>query len=176
MARATRYAPGADSIEHATGMDEATIAEMARRKTFYVPTIDHNRYYVDNYRKLNYPPSAVDDCRLHCTQPGDRAAGVPRRGALRHGSERGVHDVWRKHARAGMVRQSWNDAGTGAARRHAPTERNCSAWRNRWARSGPASLPISRRLRGDPLADIDVVIQKVRWVMKGGAVVVDRTK
>jgi len=28
---------------------------------------------------------------------------------------------------------------------------------------------------GDPLADIDVVINKVRWVMKGGAVVVDRT-
>ena len=29
---------------------------------------------------------------------------------------------------------------------------------------------------GDPLADIDVVINKVRWVMKGGAVVVDRTR
>ena len=31
-------------------------------------------------------------------------------------------------------------------------------------------------VEGDPLADIEVVIQKVRWVMKGGAVVVDRTK
>ena len=31
-------------------------------------------------------------------------------------------------------------------------------------------------LEGDPLADIQVAIQKVRWVMKGGAVVVDRTK
>jgi len=28
---------------------------------------------------------------------------------------------------------------------------------------------------GDPLTDIDVVISKVRWVMKGGAVVVDKT-
>src|SRR4029077_1732844 len=28
---------------------------------------------------------------------------------------------------------------------------------------------------GDPLADIAVVIDKVRWVMKGGAVVVDQT-
>src|SRR5262245_55329797 len=33
---------GADSIEHATDMDDETIAEMARRGTFYVPTIDHN--------------------------------------------------------------------------------------------------------------------------------------
>jgi imidazolonepropionase-like amidohydrolase len=27
---------------------------------------------------------------------------------------------------------------------------------------------------GNPLADIDVAISKVKWVMKGGAVVVDR--
>jgi len=30
-------------------------------------------------------------------------------------------------------------------------------------------------VEGDPLADIDVAVSKVRWVMKGGAVVVDRT-
>ncbi len=30
-------------------------------------------------------------------------------------------------------------------------------------------------VEGDPLADIEVVINKVRWVMKGGAVVVDKT-
>jgi hypothetical protein len=56
-----QIATGADSIEHATGMDDATIAEMARRKTFYVPTIDHNRYYADNYRKLNYPVRSMDE-------------------------------------------------------------------------------------------------------------------
>ncbi len=31
-------------------------------------------------------------------------------------------------------------------------------------------------LDGDPLTDIDVVINKVRWVMKGGAVVIDKSK
>jgi imidazolonepropionase-like amidohydrolase len=51
---------GPDSIEHATGRDDATIAETARRKTFYAPTIDHNRYCADNYRKLNYPARSVD--------------------------------------------------------------------------------------------------------------------
>jgi hypothetical protein len=29
---------------------------------------------------------------------------------------------------------------------------------------------------GDPLADINVVLNKVKWVMKGGAVVADKTK
>ena len=31
-------------------------------------------------------------------------------------------------------------------------------------------------VEGDPLADINVVLTKVRWVMKGGAVVVDKTR
>ena len=35
---------GADSVEHPADMDDATIAEMARKKIFYVPTIDHNRF------------------------------------------------------------------------------------------------------------------------------------
>jgi len=31
-------------------------------------------------------------------------------------------------------------------------------------------------VEGDPLADINVVLTKVRWVMKGGTVVVDKTR
>jgi imidazolonepropionase-like amidohydrolase len=51
---------GADSIEHATDMDDETIAEMARRGTFYVPTIDHNRYYVDNADKYGFYAGSTD--------------------------------------------------------------------------------------------------------------------
>src|SRR6266566_2205248 len=43
---------GADSVEHATDMDDATIREMAKRGTFYVPTVDHNRYYIENGDKI----------------------------------------------------------------------------------------------------------------------------
>jgi len=39
---------GTDSLEHATDMDDQTIAEMVKRKTYYAPTIDHNQYYVEN--------------------------------------------------------------------------------------------------------------------------------
>jgi imidazolonepropionase-like amidohydrolase len=31
-------------------------------------------------------------------------------------------------------------------------------------------------VEGDPLADINVIINHVKWVMKGGAVVVDKTR
>src|SRR5215831_4159197 len=48
-----------DSLEHATDMDDDTIKELARGKTFYVPTIDHNRYYAEYHEQFNYSPDAV---------------------------------------------------------------------------------------------------------------------
>ena len=39
---------GCDTLEHATGIDDATLAEMVRKKIWYVPTIDHNQYYLEN--------------------------------------------------------------------------------------------------------------------------------
>ena len=38
---------GADSIEHGADVDDETFAEMVKRGTVWVPTIDHNRYYID---------------------------------------------------------------------------------------------------------------------------------
>jgi imidazolonepropionase-like amidohydrolase len=52
---------GADSLEHATDMDQQTITEMINRKTYYVPTIDHNQYYVENADGVFYfPPGAKE--------------------------------------------------------------------------------------------------------------------
>src|SRR6202140_3408778 len=39
---------GVDSLEHATDMDDQTIAEIVKKKIFYVPTMAHNQYYVEN--------------------------------------------------------------------------------------------------------------------------------
>ena len=41
-------------------------------------------------------------------------------------------------------------------------------------RVSPGAFADLVAVDGDPLADIDVVISRVRWVMKGGAVVVDK--
>lgn len=38
---------GAVSIEHAVGMDEEALHEMARNGTYYVPTLSHYAYYVE---------------------------------------------------------------------------------------------------------------------------------
>src|SRR5437763_10092751 len=51
---------GTDSLEHATDMDDATIAEMAKRATYYVPTIDHNRYYIAHREEFGYDQAVAD--------------------------------------------------------------------------------------------------------------------
>jgi imidazolonepropionase-like amidohydrolase len=42
-------------------------------------------------------------------------------------------------------------------------------------RIAPGYFADITAVEGDPLADIGVVTDKVRWVMKGGTVVVDKT-
>ena len=50
---------GADSVEHGIDLDDETIAEMAKRGTVWVPTIDHNRYYVDAKDEYGFAPEAI---------------------------------------------------------------------------------------------------------------------
>src|SRR5439155_3402578 len=50
---------GADSVEHGIDLDDETLAEMVRRGTVWVPTIDHNRYYVDAKDEFGFKPEAI---------------------------------------------------------------------------------------------------------------------
>jgi imidazolonepropionase-like amidohydrolase len=47
---------------------------------------------------------------------------------------------------------------------------------DRLGRLKPGYLADIAAVEGNPLENIDVAIKNVRWVMKGGAVVVDKTK
>src|SRR4029453_18137190 len=50
---------GADSVEHGIELDEDTLKEMAKRGTVWVPTIDHNRYYVDAKDEYGFAPETI---------------------------------------------------------------------------------------------------------------------
>ena len=167
---------GADSVEHAAGMDDATIAEMARRKIFYVPTIDHNRYYADNYLKLNYPAKAVDDLNGFIQRNLETARKAFRAGVrIAMGSD-AVYTMFGENTRelgwfvkAGMTpEEALRTATTNAAELLGMPE-TLGAIR-------PGAIADLAAVEGDPLVDIQAVILKVRWVMKGGEVVIDRTK
>jgi imidazolonepropionase-like amidohydrolase len=167
---------GTDSLEHATDMDDATIAEMVRRKTFYVPTIDHNRYYADNYRKLNYPPRAVDDLNDFIRRNLETARKAFRAGVRFAMGSDAVYTMFGENTRelewfvkAGMTPEQALKTATTNGAELLGMEQSLGAIR-------PGYFADIVAVEGNPLDDIQVAIHKVRWVMKSGAVVIDKTK
>ena len=166
---------GVDSLEHATDMDDATIAEMVRRKTFYVPTIDHNRYYVDNYKKLNYPPEAVNDLNSYIQRNLDTARKAFRAGVRFAMGSDAVYTMFGENTRelewfmkAGMTTEQALRTATTNGAVLLDMENSLGAIRHGYYADIVA-------VEGNPLEDIEAVVQRVRWVMKGGAVMVDKT-
>ena len=165
---------GADSLEHATDMDDATIAEMARRKTFYVPTIDHNRYYAEHREQFGYGKTVVgglDAYRRRNLETARRAHKAGVRFAM--GSD-AVFTMFGQNTRE-LVR--FVEAGMTPAEALATATTNGAALLGKEASLGRVAAGYYADLvavEGDPLSDVRVVVDKVRWVMKGGKVVVER--
>jgi imidazolonepropionase-like amidohydrolase len=167
---------GADSVEHATDMDDETIAEMARAKTFYVPTIDHNRYYVDNAQLLAYPPGATGPLNDFIGRNLETARKAVKAGVRFAMGSDAVYTMFGENTRelgwyvkAGMTPEQALRTATvnGAA---------LLGQADKLGRLKPGYYADIVAVDGDPLKGIDVAIQKVRWVMKGGTVVVDKTR
>ena len=167
---------GTDSVEHATDMDDATIQDMAKRGTFYVPTIDHNRYYVDNGDRIGYAPGFKDRLQAFIPRNLETARRAFKAGVkLAMGSD-AVYTMYllMKCHRSGFV----NAAITPYQAVQTPT-RNAADPLGKEKDLGavaPAYLADLVAVEGDPLSDINVTLNQVKWVMKGGEVVVDKTK
>jgi len=165
---------GVDSLEHATDMDDATIAEIVRRKIVYVPTIDHNRYYVDNAQLLRYPPEAPGRLNDYIQRNLATARKAFSAGATFAMGSDAVYTMFGENTRelawlvkAGMTPEQALVAGTANGAALLGMEKSLG-------RLLPGYFADLVAVEGDPLADIQVAIQKVRWVMKAGQVVVEK--
>ncbi len=166
---------GTDSLEHAINLDDQTIAEMAYRHTFYVPTIDHNRYYVDNAKMLRYPDSAIGPLNDFIQKNLDAAKKAFKAGVRFAMGSDAVYTMFGENTRelgwfvkAGMSPEQALKTATVNGAALLGMEEKLGALK-------PGLYADIVAVDGDPLADINVVIEKVKWVMKGGAVVVDKT-
>jgi imidazolonepropionase-like amidohydrolase len=167
---------GTDSLEHATDMDDATIQEMAKRGTFYVPTIDHNRYYMDNGDRIGYAPGFKERLQAFIPRNLETARRAFKAGVkLAMGSD-AVYTMYGENTRelgwfvkAGMTPEQALQTATSNAAALLGKEKELGA-------VAPGYLADLVAVEGDPLSDINVTLSKVKWVMKGGEVVVDKTK
>jgi imidazolonepropionase-like amidohydrolase len=163
---------GADSVEHGIEIDDETFAEMARRGTVWVPTIDHNRYYVDAAADYGFKPEAIPPLRDYIEKNLESTRRAFKAGVkLGMGSD-AVYSMFGQNTRelewfvkAGMTpAQALATATTTAAELLGQAD-----WLGRLA---PGCFADVVAVEGRPLDDIHDVVTGVRWVMKGGAVVV----
>ena len=161
---------GANSIEHGLDMDDATIAEMARRGTFYVPTIYNNAFTVAR----RPADREVADYLARTLETAKRAvkAGVK----LVMASDGWPTGMLGENTRelewlvkAGLTPEQALTAATTSAAQLLGREKDLGM-------IAPGYFADLVAVEGDPLTDIQVVIHNVSWVMKAGTVVFDKTQ
>jgi imidazolonepropionase-like amidohydrolase len=167
---------GATSVEHAIDLDDATLREMVRRGVYYVPTVDHNRYYAENKAAFGYSDTVaarLDAYRARNLETVRRA--IKARVKIAMGSD-AVFTMFGENTRE----LGWFvKAGMTPAQALATATTNGAALLGMEKELGavaPGYYADLVAVEGDPAVDIGAVIERVRWVMKGGAVVVDRTR
>ncbi len=167
---------GTDSLEHATDMDDATIAELVRKNIWYIPTINHNQHYFDRADDAyKFSPEAKRNLLNYIQRNFVTAQKAFRAGArLLVGSD-AVYTAYglnmqelRWFVKLGMSNEQALQSATVLPAEMLGMEKSLGAL-------APGYLADIVAVDGDPLADIEAVIGKVRWVMKAGTVVVDKT-
>ena len=162
----------ADSVEHGIELDDETLSMMKAQGTVWVPTVDHNRYYVDARNEYQFAPETIPPLQDYLAKSLDAVkravkAGVP----IAMGSD-AVYSMFGQNTRelgwfvkAGMTPAQALATATTIPARMLGRERELGA-------VAPGYFADLVAVDGDPLRDIEAVITRVRWVMKGGAVVV----
>jgi imidazolonepropionase-like amidohydrolase len=165
---------GTDSLEHATDLDDATIAEMVKRGTFYVPTIDHNRYYLDNAEKIGYTAGFQPKTKAFIARNLESARKAHKAGVKFAMGSDAIYTMFGENTRelgwfvkAGMSPEEALKAATSNAAELLGKQNELGA-------VAPGYLADLVAVQGDPTADINVAIGKVKWVMKAGEAVVDK--
>jgi imidazolonepropionase-like amidohydrolase len=165
---------GADSIEHGADLDDATLAEMAKRGTVWVPTVDHNRYYIDAKDEYGFAPGAEIALQNYIDRNLDSVRRALRAGVTLGMGSDAVYSMFGQNTRelGWFVKAGMTPAQALATATTVPAALlGLDKQLGRIARGYLADLVA---VEGNPLTSIDALFTGVRWVMKDGKVVVDR--
>lgn len=165
-----------DSLEHATDMDDATIAELARKAIYYVPTIDHNQYYVENAEVYQFAPGSKEKLLDYIQRNYETAKKAFKAGVKMVVGSDAVYNGFGLNMREltwfvkmGMTPEQALQTATKNPAAMLRKEKELGA-------VAPGYFADIVAVEGDPLADVNAVVKNVKWVMKGGAVVVNKTR
>ena len=167
---------GADSVEHGIDLDDETIADMVKQGTVWVPTIDHNRYYVDAKDEYGFAPGSIGPLQQYIVKNLESTGRAFKAGVKIGMGSDAVFSMFGQNTReltwltkAGMTPAQALASATTIPAALLGQSKNLGA-------VAPGYFADVVAVEGDPLKDIGVVVNHVRWVMKGGMVIVDKTR
>ena len=167
---------GVSSIEHGSFLDEEGATMMGQRGTFLVPTLSAAEA-VERAAKTGVLKGlraekalAAAAAARHATKiaiaKGVQIALGTDAGVIPHGTN--AREFFLMVDWGGMTNMQSIQAGTVNAA-------DLLGWSDRVGSVEPGKFADLVAVEGDPLRDV-TTLERVKWVMKGGAVVVDRTK
>jgi imidazolonepropionase-like amidohydrolase len=165
---------GADSIEHGIEIDDDTFKEMVKRGTVWVPTVDHNRYYVDARDDFGFAPDAIPPLQTYIQKSFQSTKRAFELGVkLGMGSD-AVYSGFGQNT--GELRW-FVKAGMTPAQALATATTTAAALLGHEKDLGQIAAGFHAdivAIEGEPLKNIEDAIKGVKWVMKEGQVVVDK--
>ncbi|QKG56415.1 amidohydrolase family protein [Hymenobacter sp. BRD128] len=166
---------GTNTVEHAIDIDDATLALMAKKGIIYVPTVEHNKYYIAHRAEFGYDTTVVRELNQYVAQNFETLKRAIRaKVKIAMGSDAvftGFGENTRELAwfvKAGMTPAQALQTATTTGAEMLGQEKNLGA-------IAPGYLADLVAVEGDPTTDINVVINHVKWVMKAGKVGFDTT-
>ena len=166
---------GTNTVEHAIDIDEPTLAIMAKKGTIYVPTVEHNKYYIAHRAEFGYDTAVVSALNGYVAQNFETLKrAIKAKVKIAMGSDAvftGFGENTRELAwfvKAGMTPTQALQTATTTGAEMLGQEKNLGA-------IAPGYLADVVAVAGDPTTDINVVIDHVKWVMKAGQIGFDDT-
>jgi len=161
---------GVDSIEHGSYIDDAAIAEMKKNGTYLVPTLYLMDWFYENAERIGTPPELI--AKGHEVMPAARknvarafAAGVK----VGFGTDAAVYPHgMNAHEFAVMVKLGLTPLQ--AIQSATVNDADLLGWSDKIGTIEPGKWADLIAVDGDPLADV-TTLERVKFVMKGGAVV-----
>ena len=165
---------GADSVEHGADVDDETLQEMVKRGIVWVPTVDHNRYYIDAKDEFGFAPGVEGPLKDYIERNlASVAKGVTLGVKIGMGSD-AVYTMFGQNTREleWLVKAGMTPAQALQSATAIPAE--LLGMGDRLGRIAPGYLADLVAVDGDPTTDIRALFSGVRWVMKDGRVVVQK--
>ena len=165
---------GADSVEHGADVDDETLQDMVKRGIVWVPTVDHNRYYIDARDEFGFAPGSEGPLKNYIERNLESVQrGVKLGVKIGMGSD-AVYTMFGQNTREleWLVKAGMTPAQALQSATTIPAE--LLGMGDRLGRIAPGYLADLVAVDGDPTSDIRTLFTGVQWVMKAGQVVVER--